>query len=144
MSQKQLPILRTPARKFFIRQLLCCSLQHNGGILHPNLYGKEITTQVWVQGVVVLVSPDRNDLVLDDGTGVIHVTGVTKIAKDLYLHTGKLKCLILIIDQSGISKGDKKITTFSMNLLLAHCSVLWHILQAKIENLGLVLKFKQL
>lgn len=143
MSQKQLTLLNTPARKFFIRQLLSCSLQHNGGIIHPNLYGKEITTQVWIQGVVVLVSSDRNDLVLDDGTGVIHVTGFTKILKDLYLHKGKLKCLILVIDQSGM-KGDKKITTIKMNLLQPLCSVLWHLLQAKIRNRGLVLKFKQL
>ncbi|XP_074610763.1 recQ-mediated genome instability protein 2-like isoform X1 [Acropora palmata] len=105
MSQKQLPLLNTPARKFFIRQLLGCSLQHNGGIIHPNLYGKEIITQVWVQGVVVLVSPDRNDLVLDDGTGVIYVTGFTKIVKDLYLHKGMY---VMVAGQLKVMGSPKK------------------------------------
>ena len=95
MSQTQLLLLNTPARKFFISQLLNCSLQHDGGIIHPDSYGKDVTTQVWLQGVVVLVSPDQNDLLLDDGTGVIHATGVTKIVKDLYLHKGMSKLLCL-------------------------------------------------
>ncbi|XP_068727808.1 recQ-mediated genome instability protein 2-like [Montipora capricornis] len=71
MSQKQPLILNTPAKKFFMSQLLGSSSQ-----------------QVWLQGIVVDISADSNDVLLDDGTGVIQATGVTQIIKDLYLHKG--------------------------------------------------------
>ena len=71
MSQKQPLILNTPAKKFFMSQLLGGSSQ-----------------QVWLQGIVVDISADSNDVLLDDGTGVIQATGVTQITKDLYLHKG--------------------------------------------------------
>ena len=77
MSQKQGVILNTPARKVFVGQLL-----NDSCILSV------ATNQVWVQGIVVLVSTDGNDLFLDDGTGIIQANGVTKIVKDLFIHKG--------------------------------------------------------
>ena len=45
--------------------------------------------QVWVQGIVVLVGADGNDFLLDDGTGITEVTGVTKLMRDFSLHKGR-------------------------------------------------------
>ena len=45
-------------------------------------------SQVWVQGIVVLVSEDGDDLFLDDGTGIIEANGITKIVKDLFIQKG--------------------------------------------------------
>ena len=45
-------------------------------------------SQVWVQGIVVLVSADGNDLFLDDGTGIIEANGISKIANDLFIQKG--------------------------------------------------------
>ena len=45
-------------------------------------------SQVWVQGIVVLVSADGNDLFLDDGTGIIEANGISKIVKDLFIQKG--------------------------------------------------------
>lgn len=76
MSQKQQVILNTPARKVFASQL------HNDSI-HA-----DSSNQVWLQGIVVLVSADGNDLFLDDGTGIIQANGVTRIVKDLFIQKG--------------------------------------------------------
>ena len=83
MSQKQGVILNTPARKVFASQL------HNDNI-HT-----DSSSQVWVQGIVVLVSADGNDLFLDDGTGIIQANGVTKIVKDLFIQKGAYSTLYL-------------------------------------------------
>jgi len=88
MSQKQPVTLNSPARKFFASQLLSCALQQDGRIINQGLYSDAVINQVWVQGIVVLVSADGNDLLLDDGTAVIQATGVTKIVKDLFIHKG--------------------------------------------------------
>ena len=83
MSQKQGVILNTPARKVFASQL------HNDSI-HA-----DSSDQVWVQGIVVLVSADGNDLFLDDGTGIIQANGVTKIVKDLFIQKGDYSTLYI-------------------------------------------------
>ena len=88
MSQKQPVMLNSPARKFFASQLLSCTLRQDGRIINQGLYSDAVINQVWVQGIVVLVSADGNDLLLDDGTAVIQATGVTKIVKDLFIHKG--------------------------------------------------------
>ena len=41
-----------------------------------------------MQGIVVLVSADGNDLFLDDGTGIIEANGISKIANDLFIQKG--------------------------------------------------------
>ena len=81
MSQKQQVILNTPARKVFASQL------HNDSI-HA-----DSRNQVWLQGIVVLVSADGNDLFLDDGTGIIQANGVTRIVKDLFIQKGDYSTL---------------------------------------------------
>jgi len=88
MSQKQPVTLNSPARKFFASQLLSCTLRQDGRIINQGLYSDAVINQVWVQGIVVLVSADGNDLLLDDGTAVIQAAGVTKIVKDLFIHKG--------------------------------------------------------
>lgn len=88
MSQKKPLILDTAARKFFASQLLSCSVRQGRGIIHQELYNSEPINQVWVQGTVVLLSANGNDLLLDDGTGIIQATGVTEIVKDLFIHKG--------------------------------------------------------
>lgn len=47
-------------------------------------------SQVWVQGIVVLVADDGDDLsvFLDDGTGIIQANGITRIVKDLFIQKG--------------------------------------------------------
>lgn len=86
MSQKQPLTLNTPARKLFACQLL--QKQHDGGIQWLRNNDNLTCNQVWLQGIVVLVSADGNDLFLDDGTGIIQANGVTKIVKDLFIHKG--------------------------------------------------------
>ena len=92
MSQKQTFHLDSPARKFFACQLQHCSLSHNrteGQWLYKNGNVKFCFDQVWVQGIVVLVGADGNDFLLDDGTGITEVTGVTKLVRDFSLHKGR-------------------------------------------------------
>lgn len=91
MSQKKPLVLDTAARKFFASQLLSCSVRQGRGIIHQELYNSEPINQVWVQGTVVLLSANGNDLLLDDGTGIIQATGVTEIVKDLFIHKGILQ-----------------------------------------------------
>ena len=88
MSQKQPLTLNSPARKFFVSQLLGSSLRQDGGIIHKELYNNEVINQVWLQGIVVLVSAEGNSLLLDDGTGIIQASGITKVMKDLFIHKG--------------------------------------------------------
>ena len=92
MSQKQTFHLDSPARKFFACQLQHCSLSHNGTEgqwLYKNENVKFCFNQVWVQGIVVLVGADGNDFLLDDGTSITEVTGVTKLVRDFSLHKGR-------------------------------------------------------
>lgn len=49
----------------------------------------------YMQGIVVLVSADGNDLFLDDGTGIIQANGVTRIVKDLFIQKGDYCTLYL-------------------------------------------------
>lgn len=83
MSQKQQVILNTPARKVFASQL------------HIDSIHADSSNQVWLQGIVVLVSADGNDLFLDDGTGIIQANGVTRIVKDLFIQKGDYCTLYL-------------------------------------------------
>ena len=100
MSQKtnsSKGILNTPAKKFFVGQIACCtpinketSGPYNADEwLYQSLQGSAISfTQAWVQGFVVLVSADGNDVLIDDGTGIIHVTGVIKLVKNVNIFKG--------------------------------------------------------
>ena len=97
MSQKQQFKLDTPAKKFFACQLMCHSTRRCGttaqGMMYDDNNGLMINiSQVWVQGIIVHVSRDGGDLLLDDGTGLIQGTGVTKIVKDLFICKGTVKC----------------------------------------------------
>ena len=92
MSQKQPFSLNTPARKFFACQLLHCA-SSDEEIADQWLYSdgnlKIPFSQVWVQGIVVLVSADGDGLFIDDGTGIIEANGVTKpVMKDLFVQKG--------------------------------------------------------
>ena len=58
--------------------------------VYRNRRGSKIGfSQVWLQGIVVMVSVDGDDVLLDDGTAVVHATGVTKIVKDARISKGK-------------------------------------------------------
>ena len=92
MSQKQAFSLNSPAKKFFASQLLHCSSSDNenaGQWLYNNRNLKIFFSQVWVQGIVVLVSADGNGFFLDDGTGIVEINGVVKLVKDFFLHKGR-------------------------------------------------------
>ena len=91
MSQKQSFSLDAPAKKFFACQLLHCTLALKTATdqwMHCDRNRKIWFSQVWVQGIVVLVSEDGNDLFLDDGTGIIEANGISKIGKDLFIQKG--------------------------------------------------------
>ncbi|XP_078354693.1 recQ-mediated genome instability protein 2-like [Oculina patagonica] len=88
MSQKQPFSLDAPARKFFACQLPHCTSSDADQWLYHNDRVKIHFSQVWVQGIVVLVSADGNGLFLDDGTGIIEANGVTKVVKDLFIQKG--------------------------------------------------------
>ena len=91
MSQKQSFSLDAPAKKFFACQLLHCSSSVKAATdlwMYSDSNRKIFFSQVWVQGIVVLVSEDGDDLFLDDGTGIIEANGITKIVKDLFIQKG--------------------------------------------------------
>ena len=91
MSQKQSFILDAPAKKFFSCQLLHCISNVKAATdqwMYSDGNRKVCFTQVWVQGIVVLVSADGDGLFLDDGTGIIEANGISKIVKDLFIRKG--------------------------------------------------------
>ena len=91
MSQKQSFSLDAPAKKFFACQLLHCTSNVKAAAdqwMYSDGNHKICFSQVWVQGIVVLVSADGNDLFLDDGTGIIEANGKSKIAKDQFIQKG--------------------------------------------------------
>lgn len=96
MSER-ISILNTPARRFFAAQLKYCSQVENdetGNLKDEWIYrgnkGSSMTfSQVWIQGFVVLVSTDGNDILVDDGTGIVHVTGVNKLVKNVKINKGE-------------------------------------------------------
>lgn len=132
MSQRQTFSLDSPARKFFACQLQHCSLSYDGNEgqwLYENGGLKFCFNQIWVQGIVVLVRADGNDFLLDDGTGIIEVTGVTKLVKDFNLHkgmyvmiAGKLKSLGSLDQKQYPTIKVLKIADLSSNL---HSEMLW-------------------
>lgn len=98
MSRKQSFSLNTPAKKFFACQLLQCSSSVQTATdqwMYSDSNLKICFSQVWVQGLVVLVSADGNDLFLDDGTGIIEANGITKIVKDLFIQKGSHRFYML-------------------------------------------------
>lgn len=100
MSQKpssSQSLLSLPAKKFFAAQIPSCS-QNNKDSASSNIeewmYKSNRRTsisfsQIWIQGIVVLVSSDGNDMLVDDGTGIVHVTGLIKLVKNLLITKGK-------------------------------------------------------
>ena len=91
MSQKQSFSLDAPAKKFFASQLLHCTANVEAATdqwMYSHGNRKVCFSQVWVQGIVVLVSAGGDDLFLDDGTGLIEANGITKIVKDLFIQKG--------------------------------------------------------
>jgi hypothetical protein len=90
--------LNAPAKKFFAAQIRSCiqankeaSVPFNGDewTYKCNVRSPISFSQIWVQGIVVLVSADGNDMLLDDGTGIIYVTGITKLLKNVLIAKGK-------------------------------------------------------
>ena len=91
MSNKQHFKLDTPAKKFFACQLAENSPWFNQALRDSS--NKSVVVRhhhVWCQGRVVLVSADGNNLLLDDGTGILLATGATKIVNDLSICKGKI------------------------------------------------------
>lgn len=91
MSQKQSSILNAPAKKFFACQLSQCTSNVKAAAdqwMYSDSSRKICFSQVWVQGVVVLVADDGDDLFLDDGTGIVQANGITRIVKDLFIQKG--------------------------------------------------------
>ena len=91
MSQKQSSILDAPAKKFFACQLSQCASNVKAAAdqwMYSDSSRKICFSQVWVQGIVVLVAEDGDDLFLDDGTGIIQANGITRIVKDLFIQKG--------------------------------------------------------
>ena len=91
MSQKQSSILDAPAKKFFACQLSQCTSNVKAAAdqwMYIDSSRKICFSQVWVQGIVVLVADDGDDLFLDDGTGIIQANGITRIVKDLFIQKG--------------------------------------------------------
>lgn len=93
--------LNLPAKKFFAAQIPSC-FQTNKDSASNNIdewtYKSNRRTsisfsQIWIQGIVVLVSSDGNDMLIDDGTGIVHVTGLIKIVKNALITKGKCLCL---------------------------------------------------
>ncbi|KXJ12817.1 uncharacterized protein LOC110241537 [Exaiptasia diaphana] len=84
-------ILNLPARKFFVVQLTNCfqvDKDEEEWIYQGTLDLPLRFNQVWIQGFVVLVSADGNDVLVDDGTGVAHATGVVKLVKNFTIIKG--------------------------------------------------------
>ena len=146
MSQRPQSKLSTPARKFFACQLLCCSpddkatsssSQVDKWIYCTSPSGSHIEfSQVWLQGIVVLVSLDGNNILLDDGTAIVHATGITKIVKEIgSFCKGKLKmgCLKKRRPQLTSSVTSKK-RCFKADLhgaFLSHATSLRHTYDTK-------------
>jgi len=99
MSQKQSFSLDAPAKKFFACQLLRCTSNVKAatdGWMYSDGNGKVCFSQVWVQGIVVLVSADGDGLFLDDGTGIIEANGICKIVKNLFIQKGSYKFFLVL------------------------------------------------
>lgn len=93
MSQKQSFSLDAPAKKFFACQLPQYTSNVKGATdqwMYSDGNCEVCFSQLWVQGIVVLVSADGDDLFLDDGTGIIEANGISKIMKDLFIQKGSL------------------------------------------------------
>ena len=89
MSQKP-SRLSVPARKLYIGQLLKCSRSENEDLDSNQGNWKYMTSelslvfnQVWIQGVVISATKDRSDVIVDDGTGIVLLTGINRIIKDV-------------------------------------------------------------
>lgn len=95
MSEKT-SLLDIPSRRFFATQIVNCIQQENessGQKVDKWIYcdksGSSVSfNQVWIQGFIVLVSADGNDILVDDGTGIVHVTGLNKLLKNVSVTKG--------------------------------------------------------
>ncbi|XP_001631092.2 uncharacterized protein LOC5510643 [Nematostella vectensis] len=98
MSQKQqaLSRLSMPAIKLFVNQVQHCQQVSDRGSsplyewVCCGISGQEGLglSQVWLQGYIVKLFDDNNDFLLDDGTGVAHITGVNKLVKNVLFKEG--------------------------------------------------------
>ncbi|XP_031558815.1 recQ-mediated genome instability protein 2-like [Actinia tenebrosa] len=88
--------LNSPAKKFFAAQIPSCvqtnkdssSNNTDEWTYKSNRRSSISFSQIWVQGIVVLVSTDGNDMLIDDGTGIVYVTGLIKLVKNILISKG--------------------------------------------------------
>lgn len=88
--------LESPAQKLYIGQLLNCVQSEGDERINQWKWRYTINTtdfclvfnQVWVQGFVT-VTMNKSDIVIDDGTGIVLLTGIDKIYKEKSFNKGK-------------------------------------------------------